>query len=169
MSPKDGQMPLPPRPLTKRERKERARKLLPRCQATDGTHVCERELGHGNGWVGNKHQQGGFMWTDAGANRIIAEPFVVLHPKSVYFIRGQVTGLIKIGKANNVSRRFCALQSASPDTLILVASITFEDGRKATDKEIQLHQWFAEFRHHGEWFHPNEELNKLIESLVPKY
>lgn len=149
--------------------KERARLSLPRCQATDGTHVCEREIGHGNGWKYDKHRQGGISWTDAGAQRIIAEPFVILHPKSVYFVRGQLTGLIKIGKANNVSRRFCALQSTSPDTLTLVASITFEDGRKATDKETELHQQFAEFRHHGEWFHPNEELNKLIESLVPKY
>ena len=154
-----------PKPLSKAERKERARSLLPRCNATDGLHVCEREIGHGNGWKYDKHRQGGISWTDAGAKRIIAEPSVVLSPKSVYFIRAQSTGLIKIGKANHVPTRLANLQSASPDMLTLLAFITFEDGRNATYKETELHQQFAEFRHHGEWFHSNEELNKLIESI----
>ncbi len=53
--------------IEKKQAKERAKRLLPRCLATDGVHICEREIGHGNGWNGDKHRQGGFSWTDAYA------------------------------------------------------------------------------------------------------
>jgi hypothetical protein len=55
----------------RRQAKERIRKLLPRCLATTGTHVCEREIGHGNGWNGDKHRSNGFSWTDAYAKQQI--------------------------------------------------------------------------------------------------
>jgi hypothetical protein len=59
--------------IEKKRAKERARSLLPRCNATDGLHVCEREIGHGNGWNGDKHRQGGFTWTDAYTKRASEE------------------------------------------------------------------------------------------------
>jgi hypothetical protein len=40
-------------------------KQKPRCPATYGEHACERELGHGRGWNGEKHRAGGFSWNDS--------------------------------------------------------------------------------------------------------
>ena len=63
--------------IAKRKKKAQALALLPRCLAQvtiDGTVlVCEREIGHGNGWNGDKHRQGGFSWTDAATKRLQTE------------------------------------------------------------------------------------------------
>jgi hypothetical protein len=54
----------------KRLAREKAKALLPRCLATNGTEICQRELGHGNGWNRDKHCQDGISWTDEGAQRL---------------------------------------------------------------------------------------------------
>ena len=57
--------------LERKQAKKRAANLLPRCLAKTGSYTCQRELGHENGWNGDKHQSGGFSWTDAYAKRIV--------------------------------------------------------------------------------------------------
>lgn len=56
--------------MNNRQKKEAKLALLPRCLATVHGHVCERELGHGNGWNGDKHRHGGFSWTEAYAQQV---------------------------------------------------------------------------------------------------
>lgn len=62
-----------------------------------------------------------------------------------YLIRCETTGLIKIGKANNVKARLSTMQTGSASELTLVHTI---DG----DIEKDLHKFFAENRVKGEWF-----------------
>lgn len=52
---------------SKLRKKQKQASLKPRCLAKFGEYICERELGHGNGWNGDKHRQGGVSWTDAAA------------------------------------------------------------------------------------------------------
>jgi hypothetical protein len=63
--------------MQRRQAREKANLLLPRCLAEcvfEGKPlVCELELGHGNGWKHHKHRSGGISWTDAAAKRLQEE------------------------------------------------------------------------------------------------
>lgn len=72
----------------------------------------------------------------------------------VYFIQAGEDGEIKIGKANNVQKRYKALQTSCPQDLYLLGAIETKD---AYSLEKQLHERFAQYRvmHSGctsEWF-----------------
>jgi excisionase family DNA binding protein len=73
-----------------------------------------------------------------------------------YFIRGRVTGLIKIGRAADVATRLGDLQCGSPDILELVGAFP------GVQEETLLHTQFAADRRHGEWFHPSPALLQWI-------
>lgn len=77
----------------------------------------------------------------------------------VYFIQGETTGLVKIGKANNVASRLRGLQAHSPDSLKVLAVI------KDMDDDHPYHGTFASAWSHGEWFHPSTELMTFIATL----
>lgn len=79
-------------------------------------------------------------------------------PQHVYFIRATVTGLVKIGCASDPAGRLKALQIGSAETLDLLA-VWRDAGR---DGEREMHELFASFRAHGEWFYPSEELDAAI-------
>lgn len=100
---------------------------------------------------GNKHQHILRM-----ANAIIQKINTPLEEPPVsdlYFARSLLGGeLIKIGISRDVPRRLAAL-SAEP--------IAVAEGKGYLEKLI--HDKFKESRVHGEWFHPTEELLKLIE------
>lgn len=77
-----------------------------------------------------------------------------------YFVQGEITKRIKIGKTTTyASERIRQLQSGSPDILIYLGSC-FGCGRD----EQALHEKFSEFRLHGEWFIPAEEIIEFIDS-----
>lgn len=69
----------------------------------------------------------------------------------LYFIRAASgEGPVKIGWTRDVpSRRLAQLQSSSPVELVIVATIA---GGRA--EEHELHNYFAAYRLHGEWFEP---------------
>ncbi|MCP1202279.1 GIY-YIG nuclease family protein [Acetobacter oryzoeni] len=71
---------------------------------------------------------------------------------TVYIVKAEGLGLVKIGYAANLSARLSTLQSASPVPLSLVRS---SDGTKGL--EAWLHEHFSEYRKQGEWFsyHPD--------------
>ena len=73
-----------------------------------------------------------------------------------YFVTG--AGLVKIGRAVDVERRFKALQSSSPVRLKLIHSI---EG----DYESMLHEHFKEKREHGEWFKVDVIMLALIQTI----
>lgn len=73
--------------------------------------------------------------------------------REVYFVSAEVTGLIKIGIANDAEKRFASLQSASPDALTLLGVVVSE---RAEHLESSLHSLLREDRARGEWYHPTE-------------
>lgn len=77
----------------------------------------------------------------------------------IYFIRGELTGLIKIGMAHDVCpcARLKTLQIGSPDKLVCLG---FQN-RTKSDERV-LHKRFKAIREHGEWFKPSDELFNYI-------
>lgn len=74
----------------------------------------------------------------------------------VYFLHGNETGLIKIGRSYDPMKRLNSMQLSEQACFLL--SI---EGDK--DKEAELHQRFAAYRKYGEWFAPSPELLYFIE------
>jgi hypothetical protein len=54
-------------------------------------------------------------------------------------------GAVKIGRSLNPEKRLRAIKNGNPDILKLLGIIN-------DDREIELHQRFAEYRTSGEWF-----------------
>lgn len=79
---------------------------------------------------------------------------------TIYFIRGQSAGLIKIGIAKSVEKRLKTLQSGSPVLLVVLATMP---GTGLTERE--LHHRFAHLRRHGEWFEPGDDLLAFIAEI----
>lgn len=83
---------------------------------------------------------------------------ILIH-EIVYFIQGEKTKLVKIGKTSNtIPERLAKLQTGSPDKLRLIG-ICF--GPTCTER--MLHNKFKEHRRHGEWFFPSSELTRFVE------
>jgi hypothetical protein len=74
----------------------------------------------------------------------------------VYFIQGDHSQLIKIGKTVDLVSRLGSLQGASPDKLTVLAVIANENG------DYEYHEIFADAWSHGEWFHPSPDLLAFI-------
>lgn len=80
-------------------------------------------------------------------------------PEFVYFLRAETTRLIKIGVSRDIRQRIVALQTGSPDKLVLMGIIRCDAPK---DFERELHSRFGRDRSHGEWFRPSEALEALI-------
>lgn len=65
----------------------------------------------------------------------------------VYLIKCPATKLYKIGKANNLQRRFVQLQTGSAAPLSIVCT-----GRGGHAEESELHMRLKNLRVRGEWF-----------------
>lgn len=77
----------------------------------------------------------------------------------VYVIR--CNEFVKIGKAADTTKRIATLQASNPYPLEVVAIITHGNGHPL---ERELHSRFAEFRHRGEWFRFEGDLEAWISS-----
>jgi hypothetical protein len=84
----------------------------------------------------------------------------------VYFLKAEGLGLIKIGIAADVASRLAALQTGSPDNLVLLGVIRSADPRAL---ERHLHEEFGASRVRGEWFEPTPELIARIEQDAERY
>lgn len=84
----------------------------------------------------------------------------------VYFIQGESTKLIKIGKANDPIERLKGLQTGSPDKLVLLGVIPCTSVQV---QEVALHEDFQAFKVHGEWFSPSPELLEYISKATTPY
>lgn len=80
----------------------------------------------------------------------------------IYFIQGETTRLIKIGRAECVVNRLAALQHASPDRLWLLWCYT-----APPEHEFELHRKFWKHRVRGEWFEPAPPLARYIRARKP--
>jgi hypothetical protein len=72
-----------------------------------------------------------------------------------YFVQGQLTGLIKIGRSIDPCKRLKDLQVGSPDRLTLL-------GTYNADIEQKTQKQFKNAREHGEWFKATPELLAFI-------
>ena len=77
-------------------------------------------------------------------------------PDDLYFIRAD-RGPVKIGRSNNVARRFATLRLMSPVPLEIVGVIA-----EAGEDEAAWHICFADHRSHGEWFRWSDALARAI-------
>lgn len=77
----------------------------------------------------------------------------------VYFLQGGDSGLIKIGKANDVNKRIADIQRMSPVVLNILCAIKCKDAHKL---ESELHNRFMKYRRHGEWFEPTKGIYDFI-------
>ena len=76
----------------------------------------------------------------------------------VYFIQGEKTKLIKIGKTQNlIDNRFKQIQANSPDVLSFLGGCL-----ESVYTESYLHKVFDEYRVHGEWFQPDKKILEFI-------
>jgi hypothetical protein len=75
-----------------------------------------------------------------------------------YFVQGETTRLIKIGRSVDPYARMKDLQKGSPDTLRMLAILD-------QDYEGELHLKFSQHRVRDEWFRPAPELLAFVESL----
>lgn len=82
-------------------------------------------------------------------------------PTMIYFVEAATVMRVKIGLTQDLRARFLGLRAMSPVPLRLVAAF-----RGDFLDEPRLHQRFARWRHHGEWFRRHEELNRLIERVA---
>lgn len=78
----------------------------------------------------------------------------------VYFVLAKKLNLVKIGTSIDPYKRFSSLESASPDSLEMIAIIP--GGSK---EEQNLHKKFFDLRDHLEWFRYEEPLVDFIKQL----
>lgn len=71
-----------------------------------------------------------------------------------YFVLGQTTGKIKIGRSFDPQKRLTTMQTGSAEPLILLAVID-------KDCEKRMHKKFLADHSHGEWYFPENILTFL--------
>ncbi len=76
----------------------------------------------------------------------------------VYFIQGEITKAIKIGRTYSVFRRLKTLQNDVSENLIILGIVSESDF-----SETLLHKRFSKENIRGEWFNPSIRLLSFIE------
>jgi hypothetical protein len=79
----------------------------------------------------------------------------------VYFVRGELSGLIKIGYTTHLNKHFKTLQTCSGEVLTLLAT---QSG--AANLELELQSRFARDRVRDEWYIASKELLEFIGELL---
>lgn len=87
----------------------------------------------------------------------------MMPPESVYFIRSEDGGPVKIGSSTDVHRRMRSIQTSCPHRLKVIAIIP-NCGRR---KERELHRKFSEDRMSGEWFEWSSDIEAYVNSISP--
>jgi hypothetical protein len=80
--------------------------------------------------------------------------------KEIYFLRCEVTKIVKIGITGNINSRLTNLKVGSSTPLVLIGTIP-----GSSSMEHKIHAVFSKYRHHGEWFRLSlKTVLKFIES-----
>ena len=77
-----------------------------------------------------------------------------------YLVGSREQGIVKIGVTTRLKHRMSSLRNNSPVPVKLFAVIF-----GSPDIEQTLHEKFAEYRRHGEWFTLNDEISRFIEEV----
>lgn len=80
--------------------------------------------------------------------------------EQLYLVLSEVTGLVKIGKSENVSSRLYSLQTGSAERLVLVGVLD------CGWLEKPLHRYFKDERVRGEWFTGTPRIWNFIEDIA---
>jgi|SRR5208282_245273 len=83
----------------------------------------------------------------------------------IYFVQGELTKLVKIGKAVNCEHRLKNLQCGSPDKLNIIKQIHIIGTAADYEAENLLHKSFKFCRRHGEWFEPVNQFMDFVAAL----
>lgn len=75
----------------------------------------------------------------------------------IYFLQSGLIGAIKIGYSGDIEKRFKGLRYASAEPVHLLGWIY-----GGPEAEGRLHERFAPYRQHGEWFRPVDELLEFV-------
>ena len=82
--------------------------------------------------------------------------------KYIYFIKETDSYFVKIGEAENISKRLKALQVANPRKLILFGSVLWEHR-----KEREFHKKYSKYHIKGEWFKfDDKSLKRLKDEFI---
>jgi hypothetical protein len=82
--------------------------------------------------------------------------------QTVYFVRAEALGLVKVGLTGNLADRLKTLRVGCPDQITLIAAYY---GTDAAAVEAELHGDLAQWHSHGEWFKPNPVLDMMVETF----
>lgn len=80
----------------------------------------------------------------------------------MYFLQAENGGAIKIGRTENLRRRFADLQSGSPLRLKLLGVLKGAE----REEEAAIHAALDRFRLHGEWFEPARDVLALVDRTL---
>lgn len=91
----------------------------------------------------------------------------VATPGYVYFLKAEDTSMVKIGKTKNDPKlRRKDIRNMSPVHLYSIGLLSAPDYSKL---EREMHELFAPYRHHGEWFEfPDDQVSCLKRSVKRK-
>jgi hypothetical protein len=78
-----------------------------------------------------------------------------------YVYAVQAGSFIKFGKANDPRARLAHMQIGCPLTITFIGRI--RGGRRL---ETALHDYFHEYRKHGEWFHLSKRMERVLQSFA---
>jgi len=76
----------------------------------------------------------------------------------VYFIQCDVTKRVKIGLSMDPKDRLKKMQAMCPTELSIIYQV-----KTRSEMEEVLHERFAKYRLHGEWFEYGEEIKQFVE------
>ena len=80
----------------------------------------------------------------------------------LYFIQHETGGPIKIGISVNPTRRLKNINASAHDPRYRILATT----RGGRERERMLHEKFARYRKHGEWFAPEQDLLDYIAEVL---
>ena len=84
----------------------------------------------------------------------------------VYFIQSEATKRIKIGHTSSLKYRLRELKTGCSDNLYYIGTLFFSTITKAREVEKCLHLIFKDYRLHGEWFEPDQNLVTFIKKHI---
>ncbi len=87
-------------------------------------------------------------------------PSQIAGPNTIYFLQGDITGMIKIAYCRNLPASIKNIKTYCSEDLTLIGKV---DGTLPECNE--LHQQFAHLRAHDDWFHSDVELTEFAKSF----
>lgn len=125
-------------------------------------HLREMKALHGNGGHRSKSKAQDKSTDESPPDFSLDDPMSPLLRGWVYLIEADYCGLFKIGRSDDIAKRFGDLVAMSPVSLFLTHTIEAMNYVRA---EEYLHKHFHDKRHHNEWFSLSSQDIEWIQGL----